>query len=239
MKKLSIIIVAILCTNACTKNEVSFNDLVEIRESRDFIIANAQDTITYVLKFNNEATISLIKAKAEVTNGIFIDNDENELVIEPIRNVEDEIEVIVQVRSTTRASPMEVEFNINEYKTRYIVTSQKSIPSNINIEASAFSVGNSYESEVTLTGSLSSEIGRKVSDGYQVVIKDTFEDGTPVNGVYRASALITNNGLISVVYSPGNISPNQFITIEAIVIDENGLETDIVNQLQLYITATD
>ncbi|WP_299221881.1 hypothetical protein [uncultured Aquimarina sp.] len=235
MKKiLTLVIVTIFF--GCT-TEVDFGDLAFITKSRDFVIADGTDTVTFVVTFNNEANIDQISAKATVMNGSFTDNDDDELTIEPVRDITGKIESIVEVRGTTSAANTIVRFNINEYTTKFELSPQLSIPSNISLNASAFSVLNNFDGEITLTGSLSNEIGRKVSSGNKVKFEDFFADGSPVNGQYRAQSLSSGaDSKVSTVYSPGEIDENQTITLRVTVLDDNGEETNISDSIEIFIT---
>ncbi|MGV6832520.1 MAG: hypothetical protein ACWA5P_13280 [bacterium] len=235
MKKIiAIILVATILS--CTEDRLNFIDLLSIDQSRDFIIADGSDTVTYILNFNRDAELSLIDAKATVTNGVFEDNNEDELDIEPIRDINDNIEARVVVKSTTAPSDVVVEFNINEFITKDSLTAVISEPATINLQASAFNVDNNFDSEISFTGNLRNENGAKVSNGFSVRFEDSFSDGSPVNGSYREEALSTSNGQVSTIYSPGPIAPDQFINMKVIVLDENGNDTAITAELEIYIT---
>ena len=239
MKNKYIVLAIILSVYACTTENVRFNDLVSITKNKDTITANGFDTVIFDLTFNKDTNIDLIKAKAEIFNGRFIDSENNELTIEPIKDVNGVIKARIGIISTTIPNSILVTFTINGYKTIETIETIKSLPSTTSLDVSAFSVANSYQNEVTISGSVLSDIGKKASDGYQVLIQDTFEDGLPINGAYRESALITKNAAFSVIYSPGPIPSDQFINIKATVLDENGAVTEVINQIQLYITNTD
>ncbi|MFC4634082.1 hypothetical protein ACFO3O_09200 [Dokdonia ponticola] len=220
---------------SCT-SEIDFGDLLSIRDSRDFITADNADTVTFVLEFNEDAEVELINAKATVINGAFQENNEDELDINPIKDINGKIGATVVLQSTTVVSDVKVEFNINEFITPFIITAIPSEPASISLQASAFNVDNNFDSEITLTGNLKNELGNKVSNGFSVRFEDTFENGTLVGGSYRESSLVSSNGLISTIYSPGPVTANQYINLEVIVLDENSNDTDITETIQIFIT---
>lgn len=220
----------------CT-SEIEFGDLLFIDGSRNFIIADNADTVTFILEFNEDAELDLINAKATVLNGTFKENNENELDIKPIKDIKGKIKANVVVQSTTEISDVKVEFNINEFITPFILRAVPSEPASISLIASAFNVHNNFDSEITLTGNLKNELGNKVSNGFSVRFEDTYEnDGTLVGGSYRESALVSSNGQISTIYSPGPVVANQYINLEAIILDENGNDTNIRETIKIFIT---
>lgn len=236
MKKLNTILI-LISAFACTTETVRFNDLATIRINKNTIVANGFDTATFILEFNNNnSNIDLVKANAEIVNGKFADSESKELTIKPIKDPDGIIRANVDVVSTTVADTLKVIFNINEFKTISKLATTKSIPASINLKASAFSVANSFDSEIKITGTVLNSDGKKVSNGYKVVVNDSYQNGNAVNGLLRETSLTTNNGQISFIYSPGSVNPEQFINMSVIVLNEEGLLTEITNQIEIYVT---
>ncbi len=239
MKNLSKIVTVIVLMFACTEETIRFNDLVSITKNKEALVADGSDTAELILKFNDDANIDLIDASAEIFNGRFIDSENSTLAIEPTKNPDGVITAKVIVASTTIADSLKIIFSVNEFNTPIALGSILSVPDTINLQASAFSVSNSFDSEIQIVGNVLNNLGKKASNGYQIIVNDTFQNGTPVNGLYRETSLITNNGQISFIYSPGAVSPNQFINLEAIVLDQGGAPIGVANQIQIYITNND
>lgn len=239
MKRKSIALLLIVSVLSCSTETIRFDSLAIITPNKESIKADGFDSAVFRIQFDDDSDIALIKAKAQIVNGKFADSETNELTIQPIKDPNGIIRADVIVTSTTIVDSLKVTFNINEYKTNAALNSIRSVPSSINLQASAFSVANSFESEISITGSIQNEEGRKASNGYQIVIYDTFNDGTAVNGLIRNASLVSNNGQISFIYSPGPVEADQFLTIAATVLDENGIPIGVTNQIQVYITNND
>lgn len=239
MKKLSRALVVIILLYACSTESVRFNNLATITKNKDAIKADGFDTAIFTVKFNVDSDINLIKANAHIINGRFLDSDSNELEIQPSKDPDGIIRANIGVISTTIDDSLKVIFNINEFKTTSKLSSINSVPSTIKLKASAFSVANSFESEIEINGELLNSEGKKASNGYQVIINDSFEDGSAVNGLFREASLVSNNGQISFIYSPGPVNPDQFISLRATILDEGGSTIGATNQIQIYITNND
>ena len=117
-----------------------------------------------------------------------------------------------------------------------VLSAIKSEPRNISLQLSNSSILNNFREEVTLTGSLTNELGRKVSQGVSVVFIDNLEDGTAAEGVFRLEQLTSNsNSQVSVQYSAGLIEPNQFINLQVLILDENNNPTSITDLKKIFI----
>ncbi len=239
MKKLIYTLFVIVFVFACSTEDIRFNDLAIITKNKDVIKADGFDSAIFTVRFNTESNINLINAKAQIVNGRFVDSETNELKIEPIKDPDGVIRANIGVISSTIVDSLQVIFNINEFKTISKLGSVKSVPATINLQASAFSVPNNFDDEISITGIILNIEGKKASNGYQVVINDTFENGAAVNGLFRETSLVTNNGQVSFIYSPGPVNPEQFINLTATVLDEEGSPMGIMNQIQIYITNND
>lgn len=234
MKKV-VLLILIALMQGCT-NEIDFSDLATIKQNKDFIIADGSDTVMFIVEFNDEADISKIKASAEVINGLFVSNDNNEITIKPVKDIKNKILARINVRSTTVLAPTVVLFNLNEYKTQIELVERKSEVKNIKVSASAFSVHNNFDGEIKITANLSNENSKKVSNGYRVIFEDKLENGLNINGLYREEFLSANNGQVSAIYTPGIISENQNAILKVTVLDENGTQTNITDQIKIRIT---
>ncbi|MCD2258839.1 hypothetical protein [Psychroserpens luteolus] len=239
MKKLSKALLAIIFVYACSTETVRFNDLAIVTKNKEVIKADGFDSAVFTVRFNAGSDINLINANAQIINGRFIDSNTNELEIQPVKDPDGVIRANIGVISTTIVDSLKVIFNINEFKTISKLSSIKSVPATISLQASAFSVANSFESEIEITGTILNSEGKKASNGYQIIISDTFENGIAVNGLFRDTSLVTNNGQISFIYSPGPVNPDQFINLTATIIDDEGLPIGITNQIQIYVTNND
>lgn len=113
---------------------------------------------------------------------------------------------------------------------------QPSQASSISLSASAFSVANTFESEIIVTGILRNSNGGGVTSGTRVVTRDIFaSDGAPVNGRYRSLQLSSNAASsISFVYSAGPIVPNQDILLVT-MLDGDGSQTDVGDTLRIFV----
>lgn len=236
MKKLSKALVMIVFVIACSTETVQFNDLAIVTKNKEAIKADGFDTAIFIVTFNTESDIKLINAQAQIVNGRFVDSDSNELKIQPIKDPDGIIVARIGVISTTIVDSLKVIFNVNEFKTISKLSSIKSVPATIDLQASAFSVANSFDSEIEVTGTISNSEGKKASDGYRVIINDTFENGMAVNGLFRETSLVTNNGQVSFIYSPGPVNPDQFINLTVTILDEGGSTIGVANQIKIYVT---
>ena len=224
---------------ACTEEDVRFNDLAKIVPSKNTIIADGADTATFIIEFNQDSNIELIDANVRVVNGSFTDSDSNEKMIEPIKDPDGVIRANIGVVSSTIVDSLKIIVNVNEFKTSSSIPNVTSEPSTMSLSASGFSVANSFESEITITGTVLNSQGKKASNGFQVLIEDTFADGSAVNGLFRNESLRTSNGQISFIYSPGPVIPEQFINLKATVLDPTSGVTTIMNSIQIYVTTND
>lgn len=239
MKKFSKTLVMIVFVFGCSTESIQFNDLAIVTKNKEAIKADGFDTAVFSLKFNAESDIELINAKAQIINGRFIDSDSNELKIQPVKDPDGIIRANIGVISTTIVDSLKVVFNVNEFKFLSKLSSIKSVPATINLQASAFSVANSFDSEIVVTGTILNSEGKKASNGYRVIINDTFENGMVVNGLFRETSLVTNNGQVSFIYSPGPVNPDQFINLTVTILDERGSTIGVTNQIKIYITNND
>ncbi|WP_299681407.1 hypothetical protein [uncultured Tenacibaculum sp.] len=107
--------------------------------------------------------------------------------------------------------------------------------SDISILKSANSAEVNYIGEVKFEGILVNSKGNKVSQGVKDRFKDFLSDGSMAGGAFRSEFLTSNmESKVSVVYSPGVISPNQFITIVVEVLDENSNPIGISSSTQIF-----
>ncbi|MEL6811544.1 MAG: hypothetical protein AAFP76_09435 [Bacteroidota bacterium] len=235
----NIILLALIgsCLMSCTKSEIKFSDLAEpIDFSKTTVIANGSDVVTGVVTFNEDADISKISAKLTGSNITISGAENNEKTLSPVRTSEGKIEAEFSLTSTNTFGDASLELNVNEYKETYSFEVIKSTVNSISIEPSAFSMLNNFQSEITIEGLLLNEEGKKASRGVVVEILDKLSDGSPANGELRAKQLTSNgDSKISFIYSAGLIDPNQFVTIEAVVLDENGEPSNLNTSIEIFI----
>ena len=93
-----------------------------------------------------------------------------------------------------------------------------------------------FRGEVTINGVLTSSRGTKVSNGVEVAFLDFLENGELANGLYRTEKLKSDSSsIVSVVYTPSDIVPNQFVSIRGIVLDSLEQHPDIESSTNIYI----
>ncbi|WJJ96351.1 hypothetical protein [Algibacter luteus] len=221
---------------SCT-DEVTFGDLLDIRQSRDFWVSDGSDEVTFVLTFNEDAKEELIKVEAEITNGTFVDSESNKITIKPIRDIKKNLKAMVTVKSSTVNLDSEVEFNINQYIYKATITSNPSIPANLVLKTLGFSIDNNFEEAFPIDAVLTNNEDKNVSKGNNVIFKDFLSDGTSGDGKFTKVISSSDHASIAkTTYFAGQISGNQKILIKAILLDENGLETTIEDSIEILVT---
>lgn len=234
----------------CSESEVSFEDLVErfqpqiqdfSGESRLELIADGSDSEFFQIYFNSDADINKISATAKLGHNTFLETGNNELKIKPYQvlndpELKDKIIADVVIISSTKNAPDTLTINVNQYERKFVISTVRSNSSTVNLTSSSVSILNNFDSEVTLTATLSSELGNKVSEGTKVKFSDFLQDGSSAEGVFREQKLSSNeNSQVSVNYNIGNLDPNQNITLIVEVLGKDGDPLSVKDSISLFV----
>ena len=221
------------------EKDLEFEDFivnVDFSEGEN-LIADGTTTNEVTVSFNPKASISKIKAAASLTNGTFIDNGENEYTLRPERlNANDNITATFSIKGTTNNTSHILSFNVNSFTKDIELSSTQSSPSSINLSLAVGSAVHNFIGQVPLTAVLTNELGRKVSSGVKVRLLDILDDGSPGNGIFLNPQFSSNGeSSISGIYSPGTITPNQFVTIIVEVLNPDGSISQISDHKKIFI----
>lgn len=223
---------------SCSNDEpTNFDDLVSdvILTGVQNFIADGSSKIQGEINFNPDASITDIDAKIILTNATFENSTESTLSLTPEILPNGRVRAEFTIVSTTRAGDYSIEVNINQYRRKFNLEAGVSSPEAISLTKSANSVEVNFVGEVTFEGTLKNFENRKVSQGVKVRFSDFLSNGNPAEGIYRAESLISNSdSKVSVVYSPGVITPNQFITIIVEILDENNNSIGISSSTEIF-----
>lgn len=235
---LIIVILGLLCLS-CEKQEVRFRDLVsKVKFEKNALIADGVDSMRVTVDFDPEAVLENISASAVLSNGVFLKTKTNTITITPQRFSNNVIRADFMIKSNTKFRPYVLDLNVNQFIRRDSIESIRSVASQIALTISPFSAFNSFRSEISLEVSLKNENGQKVSEGTQVQFLDYLEDGTSAGGRFRIINGSSNlESKVQAVYSPGIVTPNQNVIIEAQVLDADGVVTSISDKKEVFINS--
>ena len=241
MKKVGSIILVAALLFSCSQEEIGFEDLVEhvfFPRAVEFM-ADGQSKINVELRFVEGAELADIKAIAKVNKLFSVHEGKEEieeLSITPEIGLNGRIKAVFTIVSTTRPGDFLVELEVNQYRRFYRLKSFESLPNGVSLTKSTNSVEAGYLGEVTIEGIIANDEGAKASQGVRAVVNDFLEDGSPANGVFRALQLTSNGeSKISMIYSPGPILNDQFVTIEVTLVDAQGNSMGIQNNIQVFV----
>jgi len=239
MKKAFILILTLILLISCSKEEVTFDDLVEhvfFPSVIDFK-ADGKSTIEVDVRFTKDAELSKIKATAKLNKLFAIHKDESseEISLSPEIDVNGRIRGEFTIVSTTRPGNFLVELEVNQYRKFYKLESSISLPESITLSASSNFVQSNYQGEVIIEGQILNSEGEKASQGVKVEVIDLLDDGTSASGIFRSEQLSSNSdSKVSMVYTPGFLSSNQFVTIHVELIDIDGNLLGISDSIQIF-----
>ncbi|NER16586.1 hypothetical protein [Spongiivirga citrea] len=224
---------------SCSKEEVQYGDIVEtvfFPIASDFK-ADGKSTINVDVRFVKDADLSKIDAKARINKTFTThENEESEEIsLAPEVTDNGRIQAEFTIVSTTRPGNFRVEIEVNKYRKFYPLKSLISLPESISLSRSSNSVQSGFLGEVIIEGLILNSEGAKASQGVKAQVLDLLEDGSSAGGVFRAQQLSSNgDSKISMVYSPGSIPSNQFITIFVELIDEDGTLLGISDNIRVF-----
>jgi hypothetical protein len=117
------------------------------------------------------------------------------------------------------------------------VTLTPALPDSMALNASSFMVQDSFQSEITITGTLFSGKGKKVSTGSVVKFSDYYADNdSAVRGSYRALQILSDTASsFSCIYSPGPVPVTElhrYLYVKAIVVGN----TAVNDSVKIYIS---
>ena len=210
------------------------------------LAADGSSTLDIKLTLNKEAHLESANINAELSIGKFKSSGTKNAIIKPKfvfidqegeqDNEKRQVVATDQIIAPDSLGPMKLNFEIQGYRTEEIeLNLVKSKASKIELNSSAFSVKADFGSEVTISGILKNEVGKKVTVGHEVRIRQYLENGDEFEGHFRSIQLISNSkSSISFVYTPGKIEPNQTITLVVEVYD-NDLLTEATDSIEIFV----
>ncbi len=225
---------------SCNDEEVAIGDVININAKVKEI--NADGTATTLI------TCSIpIKAKADkrtiivkTTYGTFEDitSDQRVKKVSIIADKEEENRLVATTEYTSSldAGDAIIYATIEGFTDSTIVKQKLVTATAITLATDDLGVAVNFIEEINLTGTLVSESSGKVSKGNKVKFVDTFIDGSPVGGTFRKiQSSSDNNSQVTATYSPGEVTPGQYIYLSAIILNEQGNETAIKDQVKIYL----
>lgn len=230
----------IIISNSCLQEAELDQVIHEVIPSNSTFLADGTSSIDIRVKINKRAEKDKRKVIFEASDGHFTGGSKTIEVESKLIN--DELIATTQITSPMNPTIITVSVRVDlgeikdEFIYRFDIEAIKSTPNSITLSSNSFSVINNFGGEVELVGSILNNEMKKVSMGSQVVFKDVFSDGTDVNGRFRAEQLSSNSeSKVSAIYSPGFISSGQSIFVQAIVLDEDGLESNISDEIEINV----
>lgn len=235
-----ILISAVMFLSSCEETIVVTDLIRELRASDMIFEADGSSIIEVTAVLNKDAdndkrTVEFVTSSGSFKDGV---NGKIQQKAELING-----ELIAKVILIAPMQPGEIKVNaqvlLNDLRDEYVseltITATTSSPDKIDLSADGFSVLNNFQSEIELTGVLLNGT-KKVSLETVVTLKDYFEDGTAVNGSFRNEMLESDiNSKVRATYSPGQVTPDQFIIIQATVLDTNGNPTLLQDEIKIYV----
>lgn len=237
-----IIIIIFICLVGCERDEpISFSEVAEVvldttnNKLSDFI-ADGTSKLDFAIKFNQDAKLEDINAKVNIVNASFDESEGSELILSPKSRQNGVISAEFTIVAPTKVDTIVVDVDINSFVFRRKFSPKISEPASLKLSKSANSVLTNYKGEVTIEGFLANAKGTKVSNGFKVVLSDFLNDGTPLNGSYRNEKLSSgSDSKISAIYTPPNVEPNQFFTIQADVLNAENQALGINSTIKIYL----
>ncbi|MEM1002148.1 MAG: hypothetical protein AAGH46_05830 [Bacteroidota bacterium] len=215
----------------------------------DSIVGDGTTTIPIKAFMDEDADIAFRKIIFKTTDGSFIgasSDKPNEIqVTAQVFNQEVFADVSWKVPSRPGMVTITAEPVIEDLGGLFLIKDSirvdTSAVATILLSASAFSVDNNFNKEITIVGTLKNSNGKGVSSGTMVVFTDTFaSNGNMVNGRFRSENLATDiSSNVSVIYSPGPVASGQDIYLTGSVLNKDGDTTTISNTIKIYITESD
>jgi hypothetical protein len=246
MKKYITYYTLLICSSlwvSCGDENIETSKVITLKTPA-YVIGDGTSTHTIRATLDPKTDKTLRKIIFRTTHGSFAEAPATEpkkvIVDAKMYNEELFAEVTWKVPASTGYVEISVEPGADDlgglYVVKNIVDVDTSAVSSIALNANAFSVFNNFNSEVTLTGVLTNEFNKGVSSGTKVLLEDYYASGEPVNGRFRNSQLSSNSGsLVSAIYSPGPIVPDQDIFLTATVLSQEGIKTSISSTIRLYV----
>jgi len=229
---------------ACVEDEApAISDVITMKLSKSEVKADGSSTVKVTLELNADTDPTLRTVVVKSTGGSFVDGEGTKISTKAIKRNE---KVLAEVFWRAPASSGKVgiwaEPELPEFGGLYVVSDTIAVvaspPKTISLTADAFSVYTHFDSELTLSGRLRNEEGNGVDKGTKVQLMDYFEDfgGSP-GGSFRAESLSSDGeSKFSAIYSPGAISPDQYIWLVATALDAAGNELENVkDSLKVYV----
>lgn len=241
MKKSIYILLMLIIAFGCKKEEsISLDDVISIHTTKDSVLADGTTIIELTAYINNNASDSKRDVLFSTGSGQFKSNNSNEVTVKSSKlNGIFSATAKLIAPSTLGDFYVFAQPAVDGIKGQYVASKAIIVSSSqvacIILSTNSFGVRNNFNGEIKLSGQLQNSFGNGVTDGVKVILEDFYEDSTPVGGIFKNKALTSTNSVISAKYSPGIISPNQFIYIRVSVLKENGDTTNITSTIKIYI----
>lgn len=221
---------------SCT-DKVQFVDLVLSKKlSQTVVVADGKSATELELVLNRKADTDLSAVELELSKGTFESTGNDTYTFKPSRTKDGEIKAKANIISPLTPGKVLLYITVQGFKDSLEFEATRSISNSIDLQASSFSVQANFGNEIEITGTLRNLSGDKVSLGMEVVIKEFLENGSQFSGFRRKESLKSDkNSAVSIIYTPGNIEPNQTITLKAFVLSEDLDTTAINDELSIFV----
>ena len=241
MKKLAILLPALLAFSSCDKKVETKDFLSDLTLSNYSAVADGQTTINVSVKlseksssdrrnivfstnagvFTNSGT-ARYTAKAEFDNGYLIAKATLRMPVKP-----GYVKVTVQP---------EYDSPVKEYTLSDSLYAAPSAPVTLKTEPSSYGISGNFLNEVRITGTFKNSDNKFVSQGYKVVFEDFLSDGSPANGKYLKVVNPTgDSSLVRVFYSVPSYSIGTTIKLRTTLLDASNLKTGIKDSIILTV----
>lgn len=220
-------------------NDVSPKDVLQIKTTKTELRADGSSTA----KISGYIPIAALPDKRTVTFKVSSGTLEDSLANAQVKKISlkaEKQEGDFWVASTDYTAGVDVGKSVIYASIEGVVDSvtislMPAAATGIKLTADAFAVPVNFLGEINLTAILTSSSG-KVSKGQKVRFVDTYENGTPLGGSFRnVQSTSDDNSQVRATYSPGVVPPNVYMFIKAIVLDEQGGDTNITSEAKIYL----
>lgn len=225
--------VIVLSITACKPEAITPSEVISnVEISNRSPWADGTSVIDISVNLNKHADADKRNVIFRTSSGVFL--PANDTIITQKANFENGnlvAKVKFKVPATARTVYFTIRPEIRSAETDFILSdsleTKTSIPTDLIITPSAFSVFTNYAGEIQVSALLKNGT-RNASSDCQVIFEDYFPNGTPVNGRYRQKREKTDgNATVSTYYSPGNIPAGTSFFLKCTYIDTLNKKTSI------------
>jgi hypothetical protein len=239
IKVLSIFIM--ICSLGCKPEPIQVSEVISSLTISDRTpFADGKSVIDISVKINTETNVEKRNVVFSCSSGTFLPSNDTVITQKAVFENGNLI-ARVKYRVTSTAEKILVTAR-PESRSRYedflvgdSIVSKVSIPTFLKLTSSAPAVFEGYQNEVQLTGILRNDL-LNVSSGLTVLFEDYYEDGSPVNGRYRAKRELTDsNSMVSTYYSPGFVQTGKSIYLKCTYLENKTKKTYVKDSCLITI----